>query len=184
MNSAAGRCQIRNSKRLLGEINMSIFSEWRHRWFGYWRDLDPNDALRAPYPLIGEFVDPSWKPDDMVQVGRYLSSGIGLIISSQASSSPCELPECQCKRVDAFNRPYTSVPVTDGTWIWRDDLIHYVQCHSVRIPDSFYDHIRQKGYLIPSDLPLRSDEFLRSLDWPFVPLPLRKRCDVDTRESA
>jgi hypothetical protein len=38
---------------------------------------------------------------------------------------------------------------TDGDWLWRDDLAHYVQRHNVTIPDEFLRLIRERHYIVP-----------------------------------
>lgn len=39
--------------------------------------------------------------------------------------------------------------LTDGLWLWRQDLSHYVRRHHVRLPDEFILHIRSNLYLPP-----------------------------------
>lgn len=39
--------------------------------------------------------------------------------------------------------------LTDGEWLWRDDLAHYVSRHHVRIPDDFLRAIRDRRYAVP-----------------------------------
>ncbi|PAX89051.1 hypothetical protein CLM85_13485 [Streptomyces albidoflavus] len=38
---------------------------------------------------------------------------------------------------------------TDGEWIWRGDLSHYVSRHHVALPDQFVTHIRDSHYSPP-----------------------------------
>ncbi len=39
--------------------------------------------------------------------------------------------------------------LTDGDWLWRDDLAHYVRRHNVRLPDDFLRLIRERHYIVP-----------------------------------
>jgi hypothetical protein len=39
--------------------------------------------------------------------------------------------------------------LTDGEWLWRDDLAHYVERHHVRLPEDFLESVRANGYQIP-----------------------------------
>ncbi|MGW2641549.1 hypothetical protein [Streptomyces sp. NPDC001348] len=39
--------------------------------------------------------------------------------------------------------------LTDGTWIWPIDLIHYVRRHHVALPQELLDHIRANNYTVP-----------------------------------
>lgn len=49
--------------------------------------------------------------------------------------------------------------VTDGAWIWREDLVHYVQKYHVRLPEAFLQHARLLAFAVP-DL---TEESLRAL---------------------
>lgn len=40
--------------------------------------------------------------------------------------------------------------MTDGTWIWPIDLMHYVRRHHVSLPQEFLDHMRAGGYTVPA----------------------------------
>ena len=40
--------------------------------------------------------------------------------------------------------------VTDGTWLWPADLVHYVRRHHAALPQEFLDHIRTNGYTVPA----------------------------------
>jgi hypothetical protein len=39
--------------------------------------------------------------------------------------------------------------LTDGVWMWPEGLAHYVEAHSVRLPDEFVDHMRSRGWQVP-----------------------------------
>ncbi|MEU3446808.1 HD domain-containing protein [Streptomyces thermolilacinus] len=45
---------------------------------------------------------------------------------------------------------------TDGAWLWRQDLPHYVETHHVRLPDAFLDHVRALDHRMP---PLVTERF-------------------------
>ncbi|WP_019073322.1 hypothetical protein [Streptomyces hokutonensis] len=40
--------------------------------------------------------------------------------------------------------------LTDGTWIWPIDLVHYVRRHHVALPQEFLEHIRANSYTAPA----------------------------------
>ena len=46
--------------------------------------------------------------------------------------------------------------ITDGAWVWRQDLAHYVITYHVRMPEEFLSHMRSVGHRVP---PLISREF-------------------------
>ncbi|WP_051722529.1 hypothetical protein [Streptomyces albus] len=43
-----------------------------------------------------------------------------------------------------------SSPVTDGTWLWRLDLPHYVETHHGLLPEAFIEHARGLSYRMPA----------------------------------
>jgi hypothetical protein len=41
--------------------------------------------------------------------------------------------------------------LTDGVWVWPEGLAHYVEAHSVRLPDEFIDDMRSRGWRVSSE---------------------------------
>lgn len=39
--------------------------------------------------------------------------------------------------------------LTDGEWLWRDDLAYYASRHDVALPEEFLAHIRRHDYTVP-----------------------------------
>lgn len=39
--------------------------------------------------------------------------------------------------------------VTDGTWLWRLDLAHYVEKYHLALPSEFLDHARAHAFRVP-----------------------------------
>jgi hypothetical protein len=39
--------------------------------------------------------------------------------------------------------------LTDGEWLWRDDLAYYVSRHNVLPPEEFLQLIRKRHYIVP-----------------------------------
>ncbi|MFE3442181.1 hypothetical protein ACFXNW_04035 [Nocardia sp. NPDC059180] len=48
--------------------------------------------------------------------------------------------------------------ISDGTWIWRVDSIHYLSRYAIDIPDEFLQHVRGLDYRPPTSAP-DSEEF-------------------------
>lgn len=44
----------------------------------------------------------------------------------------------------------TASVLTDGTWVWRDDLPYYVEHYAIALRDEFLRHVEQLGYVVPS----------------------------------
>jgi hypothetical protein len=40
----------------------------------------------------------------------------------------------------------------DGEWFWPEGLTHYVECHSVRLPDEFIQTMRTHSWQVPAGL--------------------------------
>jgi hypothetical protein len=38
---------------------------------------------------------------------------------------------------------------TDGTWVWREDLAHYVEKYHLRLPDEFLANMRANQWVVP-----------------------------------
>lgn len=39
--------------------------------------------------------------------------------------------------------------LTDGVWLWRQDLAHYVERHHVPVPDDFLRFVGESGFRMP-----------------------------------
>ncbi|SFF54814.1 hypothetical protein SAMN05216251_118102 [Actinacidiphila alni] len=39
---------------------------------------------------------------------------------------------------------------TDGVWVWRVDLAHYVRNYGVLLPSDFTDHVRRLDHTVPA----------------------------------
>ena len=49
-----------------------------------------------------------------------------------------------------------SIDLYDGVWVWPEGLAHYVECHSVCLPDEFIETMRARTWQIPENIKLRS----------------------------
>jgi hypothetical protein len=91
---------------------------------GYWHgDRSPD------MPNPADFVDPDWDEDERDITSGYLSSGT--IARAYMGYSPCRL----CSDRNNGDREFT-----DGIYIWPQGLRHYVDEHSVRLPEKFVSH--------------------------------------------
>ena len=144
---------------------MSIFSDWPHKWFGYWRPADGPDSWA---PLMATFVDPSFHYDDFQKVAEYLRSGRLVMIAG--STDVCPISNCRGTLLSGAS--------TDGEWLWPMSLEHDFLAHKVRLPDSMLKSIIRNNYDISASSAFsdrwNGDEIL-DLDWPFVPSPIARR---------
>jgi cytosine/adenosine deaminase-related metal-dependent hydrolase len=98
---------------------------------GYWSSEGlegwPEDRR---WPDVTDFVDEAWDPEERDLVARYLEHGF--LHSAWMGYSPCRL----CSK-----RDNGCLEVTDGTYVWPEGLAHYVEEHSVRLPERFVKHV-------------------------------------------
>lgn len=126
---------------------MAALEQSGGKYFGIWREESYEGA-----PSVYEWVDAHWKPQDLVQIVAYLSECPLVCIIPAADF--CEI--CDAKLPQYGWR-------SDGVWLWKASLPHYVQAHNVRIPEEMLFQIRSKNYQVIA--PNQIDHDL--LDWPF-----------------
>ncbi|MFC9966124.1 hypothetical protein ACFVH4_18000 [Nocardia ignorata] len=47
--------------------------------------------------------------------------------------------------------------ISDGTWLWRVDSIHYLTRYDLEIPAEFVDHVRGRNYRPTADVDLADE---------------------------
>lgn len=112
----------------------NVFQKWPFDHAIVWQG--PDDDVGTNVPRFDELVDATWKPYDLPEIAHYLSIGFlqGGIVGEKRARCPV------CRIVDYF----PSVRRSDGVWSWPDLLSHLVELHSIRIPDAFLLHIRER----------------------------------------
>jgi hypothetical protein len=116
---------------------MSIFASWPHRWFFVPNTL--SEKTSVGYPLSA-WVDPAWRPDDLPRLLSYLASAPVYTYTF--------VTDVKCA-VCGIEFDGSSIMRWDGTWLWGDEDRHFVETHSVRLPDRMVEHIRQREYTCP-----------------------------------
>ncbi|MGX5213361.1 hypothetical protein ACWKT3_32510 [Streptomyces violaceus] len=106
---------------------------------GFFSELSPGWGL-AETGSIKDAVRTSGEPDEN-SILEYLRKGTG--IWSEMSAGPDVLDP------DAPDLTGIGSLFTDGIWIWREDLPHYVAKYHVSLPDEFVEHIRALSYEAP-----------------------------------
>jgi hypothetical protein len=91
---------------------------------GYWRN-----ESHPEWPDPAEFVDEDWDDEERHMTSMYLASGT--IARTFMGYSPCRL---------CGDRRNGDLEYTDGLFIWPQGLVHYVDNHAVRLPQSFVTH--------------------------------------------
>jgi hypothetical protein len=105
---------------------------------GWWISSFDDASRPAPQELVCE-----WQPDFRAAVVRHLASGRRL--ESYMGHSWCRFG---CG-IDAARMG--SADLTDGQWIWPEGLAHYVEVHSVGLPQEFIEHVLSCPAPIPVD---------------------------------
>jgi hypothetical protein len=137
-----------------------ICREWPHHWFGFFRGDSQANAKRFPtVPRVSDFIDPQWNYARKLELLRYLRLSLYTAAPILPSHGKCLLCDLM-------------LPVAqhhwDGSWLWFGGLPHYVEAHSVRVPDRMLADMEGHAFEPPSNLPLVPFD---KLPWP----PLRRR---------
>ena len=98
------------------------------RQVGYWKGGDRgNRGLPDP----ADFVDPAWDLATRAATTEYLRAGEVYLFC--CGLSPCRFCGCGNGNKD----------LTNGFYLWPEGLAHYLERHTVRLPDEFVDHTRK-----------------------------------------
>ena len=103
---------------------------------GFFRELYDDDP---ELPSIRHAVRTAPHPE-AVRITAYLEQGVGIAGVG--------------KYVGDVLDPDSSFSIspglaTDGVWLWRRDLPHYVAVHHVALPEEFISHMRESGWRVP-----------------------------------
>src|SRR5436305_9788531 len=89
---------------------------------GYWKSAD-----NRRYPKPQWLVRPGWHAGESDQIVGYLRAGNPCL--SWFGASHCRFRVCR--------QANGSSDFTDGEWIWPEGLAHYLEKHSVILPEEF-----------------------------------------------
>lgn len=129
------------------------------RAIGYWKS--PEEPF---LPDAHAFVDPTWDPAERDAVIAHLRAGEVAIAWCGTSmcrfdcavdpSSPAVLtlktavPDADINRLCrvVFGRENMgSNDLTDGTYIWPEGFVHYLEKHAIRPPEAFVKHVLSRA---------------------------------------
>lgn len=119
---------------------------------GYWPPLyrpvsvsqPASNDQRCPLPDPHRLVVRNWRLQQRELIAGYLRGGT--VITSFCGQSPCRFG---CGG-------YGSTCLSDGTWQWPEGLVHYVECHSLRLPDEFVVTMEGNGWSVPCEAEKRA----------------------------
>ncbi|WP_399887339.1 hypothetical protein ACGH7X_22585 [Streptomyces sp. BBFR51] len=89
---------------------------------------------------IHDLVRPAGEADE-VEIVNYLANGTDIF--SEMGAEPDILS------ADNFPIAGGASLKTDGDWVWRLDLPHYVDSYHVALPEDFLQTIRSHDYVVP-----------------------------------
>jgi hypothetical protein len=101
------------------------------------------EGCANPLPNPAYLVWEGWDPAELPGVLAYLRAGQEWIRFN--GWSYCRF-DCGIAPSALGDRD-----LTDGMWVWPEGLPHYVEVHSVRLPDEFIDHMRSLGWRAPAE---------------------------------
>lgn len=106
---------------------------------GFWRDTD-GIFRRCPRPQW--LVQPGWHTAQLEHILKYLHTGHNFVTCSGWST--CRFRGCregECNGCGNF---------TDGHWYWPQGLAHYIERHSVILPEEFIETMRANDWRVPA----------------------------------
>ncbi len=110
----------------------------RLRSYGFFRDLPFGEAGE---PSLMEAIGSTPVADER-RIVDYLRSGLqyalvpGVTVDVLAPDRPALGPLRY---------------ITDGEWLWRSDLAHYVERYHCRVVDEFVEHMKAQNWLPPTE---------------------------------
>lgn len=106
------------------------------------------------FPKPQNFIQQS-EYSDKAELLKYLKKGQLLTSIGNEKSYKIKISHRRLK-CHMCNLKIKEKKRSDGKWIWTDEYIHYIKCHSILIPLPFVEDIRLKNYVIPKKLSLRA----------------------------
>lgn len=103
---------------------------------GYWQEPEFPEGETLPHPQ--DLVNPFWRLDERAQIVAYLRAG--KVAAQWRGYAQCRL----CPPGTALG----SCDLTDGEWVWPQQLEHYVEKHSLFLPNEFIDSMRRHKWMV------------------------------------
>jgi hypothetical protein len=106
---------------------------------GFFREQPSSWGIKREHS-IRDLVRPTGEPDEAAIV-TYLVNGRDIFSEMGA--------ELDILSSDNFPIAGGASLKTDGDWVWRLDLPHYVDAYHIALPDEFLRTIRSRDYVVP-----------------------------------
>jgi hypothetical protein len=106
---------------------------------GFWKN---GECHRYPQPQW--LVQHGWHTEDLDRIVAYLRSGNEYL--SEMGYSYCRFANCSDKCADKNGVS----SFTDGEWMWPEGLAHYIEKHSVILPEEFISTMQSNHWQVPA----------------------------------
>ncbi|MFF9341105.1 MULTISPECIES: hypothetical protein [unclassified Streptomyces] len=105
---------------------------------GFYRELDPHYDTAWGGPLPAPESGKGKYP--VAELAGYLASGHPLFDVTELTTDAIG---------GAFRVPGGSSLLSDGTFVWRADLVKYVEHYRIDLPEDFLRAARENGFRVP-----------------------------------
>ncbi|GAA2677453.1 hypothetical protein GCM10009864_56370 [Streptomyces lunalinharesii] len=106
---------------------------------GFYREMESNNSEVYKESIANAYARRGGYEAKLVS--RYLRSGYPILDVTESTVDVIS---------GSFRVPGGSSILTDGRFVWREDLATYVDHYSLSLPDSFLDCIRENDFKVPS----------------------------------
>lgn len=116
----------------------------RKRMFGLWKESDSHtryyQEAKLPKLSIFDYLARDMDPEVDAKVLYYLSNGNLLFGARNVAQSILD---------PSIILTSDRTSITDGTWIWFGNVIHYYKLNSLRLPTEFMETIKNNNFIPP-----------------------------------
>lgn len=105
---------------------------------GYWRSREQPEL-----PDPAAYVDTAWGEEERGAALSYLRSAPSCMRFCGYST---------CRICGQSGPELGDSDLTDGTWIWPQGLVHYLEQHALRPPEPFLAHLRNRRFHLTTPL--------------------------------
>lgn len=118
--------------------------------FGFWKEYGER-YIDSPsiYLYRNKTINESYDKNKLV---NYLNSG-GIIAVSSKINFPHIFKDIE--------RSGDFLLLTDGVWVWPEDLADYVLHHDVILPDEWYAYIVRNNFMVSEEIKSKHED----VDW-------------------
>ena len=133
--------------RLITRLREAIIARRVLKAVGYWNRDGWRSSQPVPEGLLAFTAGFPHPPSLLEALGAATADGrvLRYLRSGHTHTSFLGVSYCRfgCEWVEG------SRCITDGTWVWPEGLVHYVEVHNVPLPDEFLKRMRRNLWKVP-----------------------------------